>query len=107
MSHEEVRDPSRCLWCGQPFQLRIDGGRSGRFCAPQHRKAYWAATRRYVDELVRRGHIEVVALHASPATCTLLLGAFSGRVATTLAKTALSRCTSPKRSVNEQHHNLS
>jgi len=86
-----------CLWCGCRITLRMDGGRQRRFCLPAHRTAYYSAARRLVDGLVRAGRLSVAALHASPATCTLVPGAFAGGAAGGVAKIARPRSASPIR----------
>ena len=81
-----------CLWCDRPYAPRR-GGKRQRFCLPQHRTAYYSAARRLVDHLVQQGRMQVAALHAPPATCTLVAGAISGSEAIRVARTSRSHRT--------------
>jgi hypothetical protein len=67
-----------CLWCGETFKQRTDGGKAQRFCRPACRRAFETASRRFVAEAIAGGALTVDALrNGAPATRALLPGTIS------------------------------
>jgi len=55
----------KCDWCGEPFEPRIDGGKQQRFCSPEHRRAFDAASRIYVRQAIASGALTLETLRES------------------------------------------
>ena len=72
------RVTAACTWCRRYFKPRSDGGRAQRFCRPACRRAFEAASRRFVAEAMAAGTLTVDALrNGLGATRALLPGAMS------------------------------
>ena len=56
------RVTTACTWCRSYFEPRSDGGRAQRFCRPACRRAFEAASRRFVAEAIAAGVLTVGAL---------------------------------------------
>jgi hypothetical protein len=50
---------SKCIWCGCPFSLRVDGGKKQRFCCTAHRSRYWRALRKWASRVFDAGFISI------------------------------------------------
>jgi hypothetical protein len=73
MGHAMITALATCLRCGATFTPRRTGGSAQRFCAPRHRNAFWAATRRWVVAAIASGALTIEDLRCGPpAACTLL-----------------------------------
>jgi hypothetical protein len=67
-----------CLWCGETFQARRNGGKPQRFCSGPHRLAFHAAARKGAERMVVQGRLSVADLIAPEATCTFATRARPG-----------------------------
>jgi hypothetical protein len=85
----------RCHWCGGSLPKGRGRGSSRRFCCGSHRTAFHSALRRAANLMIDDGRLSVADLHAPRKACTLPPVANSGGSATTIAKSARSRWTSP------------
>ena len=80
---------SICGWCGKGFAPRRDGGKRQVFCRPAWRRAFDAAGRRWVAEMIAAGVLTVAALrNGAAATRGLVPGASSARAGTRASKPA-------------------
>ena len=52
----------QCLWCGDDFRAREDGGQPQRFCRPSCRQAFHQALRRWSLHQWEAGQISITAL---------------------------------------------
>ena len=60
------------LWCGRSFRPRRDSDKAQRFCRPACRRAFDAAGRRWVAEVLASGTLTIPDLrNASSTTRTL------------------------------------
>jgi hypothetical protein len=50
---------AKCIWCGCPFSLRVDGGKKQRFCCTAHRSRYWRALRKWASRVFDAGLISI------------------------------------------------
>ena len=67
-----------CLWCGNGFTPRRDGGKPQVYCREACRRSLDAAGRRWVAEAIASGMLTVDALRNGPGvTRALLPGAIS------------------------------
>lgn len=68
----ERPDHRACLWCGQAFTPRRDGGKRQMFCRSPCRRGFDAAGRRWVTEAIAAGVLTVDALKNGPAAMRAL-----------------------------------
>ena len=64
---------STCGWCRKEFTPRRDGGKPQVFCRPACRRAFDAAGRRWVADVIAAGMLTVDALRDGAATTRALL----------------------------------
>jgi hypothetical protein len=62
-----------CMWCGNRFRPRGDGGKPQVFCRPACRRAFDAAGRRWVAEAVAGGTLTLDSLRNGAAATRALL----------------------------------
>jgi hypothetical protein len=77
-----MADDLRCCWCGRPFRARQSGGKPQRFCRPACRRAFHAAARTWVLDVVAAGLLSVTDLkdRAGLTRALLRLAALSAPV---------------------------
>jgi hypothetical protein len=66
--------PDACLWCGEAFQARTNGGTTQRFCKTAHRRAFDHAARVWVRRAIERGILTVAQLRGVARTARALPG---------------------------------
>ncbi len=57
----------KCLWCGEAFEARRDGGKAQSFCRPLCRRAFHEALRAWAHRQWSAGRATTAALK-----CTLI-----------------------------------
>ena len=63
----------RCLWCGQPYERRKDGGKRQRFCSPAHRRAFHHAAARWMAAAIETGAMSRALLREGLASNAALV----------------------------------
>ena len=68
------RVTAACTWCRRYFKPRIDGGRAQRFCRPACRRAFEAASRRFVAEAISSGALTLDDEAVQPCNVSTVQG---------------------------------
>jgi hypothetical protein len=67
-----------CLWCGNEFTPRLDGGKRQVFCRPACRRGFDAAGRQWVAEAIATGVLTVQELNNGPRAMRALVPVDTG-----------------------------